>query len=163
MTGTGRCGTTTFARALSHVTNYSSGHETRAGLPWDRVAYPRRHIEVDAALAMIVPLIIEHYPLAKWVRIRRGRDDCLRSLVANESQSMTSLARMVTRIPEPAAEMGAALWYDLVMAATRQLPAFTLQLETAKIQWRECWDFMGCLGDFEASLSEWEVRYNATT
>jgi hypothetical protein len=32
VTGTGRCGTVTFSKACSHITNYTSGHKTKAGV-----------------------------------------------------------------------------------------------------------------------------------
>jgi hypothetical protein len=48
VTGTGRCGTTTFSKAYSHIKNYTSGHETKAGIINRK--YPNNHIEVDPHL-----------------------------------------------------------------------------------------------------------------
>jgi hypothetical protein len=49
---TGRCGTTTFAHASSHITNYSTSHESRAdSYGTARLDYPDDHIEVDNRLS----------------------------------------------------------------------------------------------------------------
>lgn len=48
----GRCGSTTFIAACRHITNYSSGHESRATLIGEeRLAYPTQHIEADNRLS----------------------------------------------------------------------------------------------------------------
>ena len=48
----GRCGSTTVERACRHLTNYTAGHETRAGMVGpERFAYPDRHVESDNRLA----------------------------------------------------------------------------------------------------------------
>ena len=49
---TGRCGSTTFSKAASHMTNITAGHETRCSLIGNlRLAYPPSHIEVDNRLS----------------------------------------------------------------------------------------------------------------
>ena len=49
---TGRCGSTTFARAAAHATNFTAKHESRTyKLGAQRLAYPDNHIEVDNRLA----------------------------------------------------------------------------------------------------------------
>ncbi|WJI25223.1 hypothetical protein RHP47_05945 [Thermosynechococcus sp. QKsg1] len=43
---TGRCGSVTFAKACTFITNFSSAHESRTFLLGEaRLAYPDRHIE----------------------------------------------------------------------------------------------------------------------
>lgn len=49
--GTGRCGTTTFARACDHIANWTVAHESRRGEWQGRLDYPAGHIEVDHRLA----------------------------------------------------------------------------------------------------------------
>ncbi|MES9978612.1 MAG: hypothetical protein ABW107_07665, partial [Candidatus Thiodiazotropha sp. 6PLUC5] len=51
----GRCGSTTFIKACEHITNYTTGHETRAHLTGDkRIDYPDNHIEADNRLSWIL-------------------------------------------------------------------------------------------------------------
>jgi hypothetical protein len=50
--GRGRCGSTTFIRAYKHISNFTSGHETRARLLGEaRLNYPDHHIEADNRLS----------------------------------------------------------------------------------------------------------------
>ena len=43
---TGRCGSTTFARACTHIANFTTAHESqRAPLGDERLNYPVSHIE----------------------------------------------------------------------------------------------------------------------
>ncbi|MCS3662077.1 hypothetical protein [Salinibacter ruber] len=58
---TGRCGSTTFARACEHIENYSAAHESRAGKIKGRVNYPARHIEVDNRLSWFLGRLDEVY------------------------------------------------------------------------------------------------------
>jgi len=49
---TGRSGSLTFAKACKHITNYTSGHESRSRrIGADRFDYPDWHIEADNRLA----------------------------------------------------------------------------------------------------------------
>lgn len=55
--GTGRCGTTTWAQACSHVSNYTAGHETQCRNWQSRLDYPDNHIEADHRLAFFLGTI----------------------------------------------------------------------------------------------------------
>lgn len=48
---TGRCGSLTFHKACSHLTNFTAGHETNAANLRGRLRYPDQHIEVDNRLS----------------------------------------------------------------------------------------------------------------
>lgn len=55
MLNTGRCGSMTFVHACSHIDNYTSGHESRAGHHGDaRLEYPDNHIEADNRLSWML-------------------------------------------------------------------------------------------------------------
>lgn len=67
---TGRSGSTTFARACSHLTNYGSAHESRTRLVQDRLTYPDGHIEVDNRLAWFLGSLDARYgddPVYVWL------------------------------------------------------------------------------------------------
>jgi len=73
---TGRCGSTTFARACRHATNYTVGNESRRGEAGtdNRLAYPENHIEVDGRLAWFLGTLDRiygdnaHYVHLTWTR-----------------------------------------------------------------------------------------------
>ena len=53
---TGRCGSVTFSKACKHITNYTSGHETRIKKLDDRLDFPSFHIfehTLKTALAVL--------------------------------------------------------------------------------------------------------------
>ena len=168
VTGTGRCGTVTFSEACRHADNYTCGHETHTNLGScsGRIAcweYADGHIEVSHHLVIAIPLLRDLYPNARWVHlVRDDREACARSLARRFP--LGAFAR-VWFFRRTAPLMPAAYaFYDTVNALCRALipDAFVLHLETAEEQWADCWEFLGCQGDFDASLAEWSVRHNAT-
>ena len=70
---TGRCGSTTFARACSHIENFGVAHESRcAQLGDSRFAYPENHIEVDNRLSWLLGRLDRAYgDDAFYVHLRR--------------------------------------------------------------------------------------------
>lgn len=58
---TGRCGSVSLAKACSHFTNYTSGHETNRAAGPARLDYPRFHIEIDNRLAWFLGALEERY------------------------------------------------------------------------------------------------------
>jgi hypothetical protein len=78
---TGRCGSTTFARACSaSITNYTSAHESRSHV-FDsaRLNYPDNHIEVDNRLSFFLGGLAERFPEAFYVHLTRDPDAVARS------------------------------------------------------------------------------------
>ncbi len=74
---TGRSGSTTFAKACEHFTNYASGHETRTRIigPEERFAYPENHIEADNHLSMQLGHLQRRYgDAAFYVHLTRDRE-----------------------------------------------------------------------------------------
>ena len=82
---TGRCGSLSFAKACGHLTNYTSGHETRAHLfGSERLDYPDNHIEVDNRLAWFLGPLAERYDDRDvlYVHLTRDPQETAESLVA---------------------------------------------------------------------------------
>lgn len=92
--GTGRCGTTTFARACGHLDNWSAGHETNAKqLGADRFVYPRQHIEVDSRLSWFLGDLVDLYPRALYVHLYRDPEDTARSIASRWHGGAISFSR----------------------------------------------------------------------
>uniref|UniRef100_A0A6M3XK25 Uncharacterized protein n=1 Tax=viral metagenome TaxID=1070528 RepID=A0A6M3XK25_9ZZZZ len=164
--GTGRCGTVTFSKAAGHATNYTVGHESNTGA-WAKIGdwdYPDNHIEVSSHLIIAIPILRKRYPQAKWVHLIREREACVNSL-ARLRPAMRAFAYVFYQQASPNERDAAGAVYDTSNALCRALlppyPTFTLQLEYSREHWLSCWHFMGCEGDFKASLAEWDVKYNA--
>src|SRR4029079_4844381 len=73
----GRCGSTNFALACRHFTNYTVGHEQNTGrIGESRLAYPDDHIEVDNRLSWYLGGLGERYgDDAFYVHLTREEDD----------------------------------------------------------------------------------------
>lgn len=171
--GTGRCGTSTFYHAACHATNYTVGHESRAGTINDYL-YPDHRIEVSSHLAFAVPVLRATHSIARigasggcrFVHLIRELASCVSSMAAVR-EAIRSLAFGIAE-GNVNTQSGkdfrrwAAWLYDLVNAniAATAADAFRLELERAEERWLDCWEFMGCEGDFEASLAEWRWKYN---
>lgn len=159
--GTGRCGTLTCSRALSHATNYTVGHESHSGCIGDWV-YPDGHIEVSAGLTIAFPLLQQLYPASRWIwLVRTDRRSCVESIASmNDGRPVREFCGVFFHQRKPFPIMGAEAIYDLLNALAKRSGAYKLKLETAKEQWAEVWELLGCEGDYPASLREWDVRYN---
>ncbi len=77
----GRCGSLTFTRACSHITNFTAGHESRVReLGSARLAYPDQHIECDNRLAWMLGRLDRQYgDQARYVHLTRRDEDCAES------------------------------------------------------------------------------------
>lgn len=80
---TGRSGSVTFARSCSHITNYSSAHESRAAeYGAARFDYADQHIEIDNRLSWFLGGLEERFPEARYVHLRRDPAADARSFAA---------------------------------------------------------------------------------
>lgn len=99
----GRCGSTTFARACQvSITNYTAGHETRSHIADStRLDYPDRHIEADNRLSFFLAGLAVRYPAdVFYVHLKREPEAVARSLVARwprRDRSFRKMAKMAVR------------------------------------------------------------------
>jgi len=173
---TGRCGSTTFARACRHIDNYSSGHESRSGaLGPTRLDYPPHHIESDNRLVWFLGRLAERYPDPQQVcylhlwrdpeavarsyaqRLRPGMiiPAWLHGIHLGSEQQLPADALMVAR--------------DYVTTVNSNIRHFladrhhlTFELEQAARDWPRFWQRIGARGDYAAALATFTVRHNAT-
>jgi len=77
----GRTASTSFTHACTHITNYSSAHESRVGLLSDeRVKYPDNHIEVDNRLVWFLSRLNKRFgDEAYYVNLTRDSHAIARS------------------------------------------------------------------------------------
>jgi hypothetical protein len=103
---TGRCGSTTFAAACAHVTNFTVAHESRVGaLGAARFDYPRRHIEVDNRLSWFLGRLEQRWGQeAFYVHLTRDVEATARSFSARYSRGIMLAYRtaILPRLPKDA-------------------------------------------------------------
>lgn len=178
MLGSGRCGTTTVARAFAHADNYTAGHETRAHEIHGRVDYPDGHIEVDNRLAWFLgPLDAAYGDDPVYVRLDRDRDATIRSY-ARRFRGPRSIVRAMARgilIPDDDALAREPDWpavsalvidtvyanVDLFLRDKSKVVDVTIDDDPAD-GFETAWTMLGCTGDLDAARAELDVRHNRT-
>lgn len=164
--GTGRCGSVTFSKACSHITNFTCAHESYCP---DR-SYPDNHIEVNCQYHSCMASLMLKYPDAFWVHLLRKKEDCVASLAAmNYGTEMHKWYELYPTLcfPPDNIEVTAGQFYDDVTARIRALmsllpPSRTcvIHLENIQHQWTYFWEAIGATGNFEQSLATWSTKHN---
>jgi len=168
---TGRSGSVTFARACGHITNYTTGHETRRMLLGrDRLAYPDRHIEVDNHLAWFPGRLEAAYgEAAFYVHLRRDDEAVAASYSRRWNKPLFRAYRkgLLLDLEDGVDRLAVARDMVLTMNANIELflrgkrNAMRFQLEDARSHLPVLWERILAEGDLEAALGEFEVRHHA--
>lgn len=171
---TGRCGSMTFAKACSHFTNYTAGHESRSDhLRFGRVAFPKNHIEVDLRLAFYTGLLERfHGRQAFYVHLIRDRHAVAASYLRKWQDKRRRVAGLVAAwrglmrnpadrdvplmIEDMIAVINGNIWQFL-----RDKPHLAMDIEDAPRLFPLFARHIGAEGDMEAALAEFAIRHNA--
>lgn len=173
--GTPRSGTSTFYQACRHITNYTTSHERKMPVgKRNATIMPERksmecddfrdnHIYVDHTIYPIMATLIEKYPDSMWVHLKRGKKDCVRSLANQLPKEMIQIEKLYFWLytPEETAE---AYWIHTNNNISRLLRGtnyLKIWMEHAEYQWILFWDLIKAEGDFGASSSVWDRKYNS--
>ncbi|EAR49773.1 hypothetical protein OG2516_04728 [Oceanicola granulosus HTCC2516] len=172
---TGRCGSTTLARACAHLTSHGAGHETRTHLTGpDRLAYPSPHIEADNRLSWFLGRLDETWgDRAAYVHLTRDPEAVARSFVARPNPGILRAYRTGIllgagwKAPAPDPLVLARDYVDTVTANIRHFlrdksRVMELRLETLEDDLPRFLDWIGATGDLAAARAEIAHRHNAT-
>lgn len=168
----GRCGSTTFAQACRHMTNYTAGHETRSHLVGPaRLAYPDAHVEVDNRLAWFLGRLDQAYGArAAYVHLTRDRLATARSFRARYGSGIIGAYQSAILMGLDAEADPLEVCLDYVDTVTANVAAYLrerprvwrVRVETAAVDFARFWHGIGAEGDLEAARLEWTIRHNAT-
>ncbi len=169
----GRCGSTTFIRACSHITNYTSAHESRIHRIGEaRLAYVDKHIEADNRLSWYLGRLHAAFgDQAFYVHLTRNRADTAASFVKRADFGIMQAYREGILLGGDPQLSVLDIALDYLDTVERNIEHFLadktrkmkLQLEQAKAQFPEFWQRINARGDLDAALAEWDVPYNAST
>lgn len=171
---TGRSGSTTFARAAEHITNFTSAHESRSDLIDERLDYPDDHIEIDNRLSWFLGSLEKRYgdePL--YVYLTRDPEETAESY-AQRFRGKASLVRafgqgIVQRTEPPAddetrlavSRLCIATIIDNIEAFLRGKPkVIRASLPDLRPGFDEMWERIGAEGDLDAAHADLKLRYN---
>lgn len=167
---TGRCGSTTIARAFAHASNFTAGHETQAGSFYS-LAYPDWHVESDNRLSWLLGGLAARYPSARYVHLIREREGMARSFERRVDYAGASIRGFGAGI----LGRGDAFPSERYEAACRMHDAVNenitcfLEQREHRVVWLHqleqrftgLWEWLGCEGDLVGALAETRVRHNA--
>lgn len=160
--GTGRCGTTTFAKACGHITNFSTGHETSI------YAWPENHIEVNNRLSFATG----NMPVCGSFFVHLTRN--LPAVTASYSNRWSKPKSIVHAWPivEQGTDRDWAMVTRMVVTMHANIKRFlqsipsdrklTVDIDDPKSAFRAFWARIGAEGDLYSALAEFDVRYNAS-
>ena len=158
--GTGRCGTVTFSKACSHFNNYTSGHESKTQN--NDLVYADNHIECDPHLFWQLPNLIERYPDAIIIHLKRERESCIESLSKRPSlkkyQAFTEMTNNFN------ANQIATKYYDFCTKTIEHVigDCMTMNLTPSIEKWTEFCEMIGEVSnsEIEKSFAEWNTKHN---
>lgn len=168
---TGRCGSKSFVAACQHITNYTSGHETRVrAVGPDKFAYPDNHIEADNRLAWHLGRLEEVYgDDALYVHLHRDRQ----KVIASYAQRWAPVGGMMPAYRNGILRAGAhsrsTTAEDFVATVEANITSFLrdksmkmiVALEDATEWFPTFWQRIGAQGDLDAALGEWQYAHNS--
>jgi len=174
--GTGRCGTTTFARACSHIKNFTSAHESTGGMRnRDRLRFADNHIEINPHLSWMLPVVAKLNGIdgAIWVHLQRKRAEVVASWVKRGPKigpglwiplAMRVDAKKLT--PEQYRE-ACEICYDSMVGTIESFlvkAKFTMHIWLDEIEqrWPMFWRRIEARGNYDASFAELQQRHNAS-
>jgi len=171
VTGTGRCGSVAFRLACTHAKNFTTGHETKSG----NLLYPDNHIEINSHFRNCIPHLAKMYPKAKFIHLRRKVSDCVPSLaLLGHGEVMQNYLKlhssvMLTDAPSDVAwsyyqfesAMIEACLAQCVPEKNQRVVWLDGLIDPATNAWRQCWDWCGFEGNFEASQEVWKTKHNS--
>ena len=167
---TGRCGSLTFAKACSHISNFTSAHESRVRMIGpERLNYPENHIEVDNRLSWFLGKLERKYgDDAAYVHLQRNTEDTARSFVLRYGLGI--MAAYQNGILSGSKSTPESLARDYYETVTGNISHFLkdksrvmdFHLEQAKDQFPVFWQWIHADGDLKAALAEWDKKHNQT-
>ncbi|WP_207633249.1 hypothetical protein [Devosia aurantiaca] len=170
---TGRSGSTTFAQACGHFTNFTAGHESRSSIIGpSRLDYPDNHIEADHRLTkQLGALEMRYGDNATYVHLLRDRETVARSmarLIDGPMSSVRAFASTVLGRPSLTPEELMPVCLDYVDTVTTNVNAylvgksraFTIHLESPHASFADFAEAIGAEGDLDAAHRELDVQHN---
>ncbi len=166
ITGTGRCGTTTFAMACKHFSKYTSEHESTNGF-LSELDFPKNHIESEPGLVWRLPQLIKKYPNDLYVHLYREKESCVEDIATRSSQEI--YAKLTERVLPGRYDKKqlASNYYDFVTSTVdlyfmeSKITSLKMKLVPTLEKWKEFCSYLDVTEDeVERSYDEWKIKHN---
>jgi hypothetical protein len=172
---TGCCGSATFIKACSHISNFTAEHESRTALLGaDRLRYPPNHIEADNRLAWLLGRLDKVYgDSAFYVHLKRDTQATAASYVKRYAKRRGIMKAyrcgILLFLPDDTDPLSVALDYCETVNSNIELflkdKSHVLEfcLERAPHDFAEFCRAINAVVDIDAARAEFGVRYNASS
>ena len=162
-----RCGSVTLAEACKHISNYSSGHETRQQLKFE---YPDNHIEVDNRLVWFLGRLDYKYkdePI--YVHLRRDPNKVANSCLNRFNKGiMRGYHKRILLFKPDATKLDVCR--DYVKTVNTNIEVFLenktkkmdVHLENFEKDFNKFWSFIGAKGNKQEALKELNKKHNTS-
>ena len=172
---TGRCGSTTLARACQHFDNYTAAHESRSHLTGPaRFAFPPGHIEIDNRLSWLLGRLERTWgDDAAYVHLTRDPEEVAQSFAKRAGQGILKAYRndILMKAPTKSADTPLLEFCrDYVDTVTANIVAFlkgkshvmAMTLDGMEDQFDSFTGWIGATGDLDAARADLATRHNAS-
>ena len=168
---TGRCGSVSLYNICKHITNYTTGHESRKNLDF---LYNQNHIEIDNRLCWFLGRLDEKYgDEALYIHLKRDKNQVAKSyskrFYYKRGISMGykyNLLRTNQRLEKSDME----ICRDMIETCESNINLFLkdktktleINLENFKEDISKFWNYIDAAGNLEEALKELEIKHNPT-
>lgn len=170
---TGRCGSTTFARACEKIDNFSSSHESKSNhLGLERFSYPENHIEIDNRLSWLLGRLDQAYGNdAFYVHLKREDYLVAKSFTKRYERGIIKAYRgggIIMGLDENSDPMRVSLDYcqtvneNIALFLKDKTHKMEFNLESYIQDFRKFWNLINAKGDYQDALAEFSVNHNAS-
>lgn len=168
----GRTGSTTFAKACTHIENYSVGQETNSQIIGpERLKYPSQHIEVDSRLLWFLTSLKNVYSEnTKFAYLRRDPIE-VASSYSERWNNPVSIVRAFGEgiLMRPNLQNNerlqvclqyASLADEIILDFIRKNDGIVVELQNITIDFPRFFDWISAEGNLEHCMSEFQIKYN---
>ncbi len=169
---TGRCGSVTFSKACSYITNYTAAHESQARILGEaHFHYPENHIEIDNRLSWFLGRLDDVYGTdAFYVHLRRDDTATASSYAKRFGSGIIRGYAKGMMMGRHKKAVAMELCLDYCKTVNSNIACFlkdkprklNFQLEEARDHFPQFWEMIGAEGDYQKALMEWETTHNSS-
>ena len=172
---TGRCGSTSFAKACSHISNYTSAHESLSNrFGPERFNYPDQHIEIDNRLSWHLGQLDSNFgDNAIYILLKRDREKVALSYLDRfliKGSIMDAFCEGIRMTPPTQLNKQEKLQscYDYIDTVNSNIRSFlsnktrcmTINIEHIHEEFPDFWNYINADGNLEDALNEFDLRHN---
>lgn len=165
---TGRCGSTTFQKACSHIKNYTVSHERNMSNINDRFRYPKYHIEIDNRLVWFLGSLDKIYGKKPfYVHLFRNKTETAKSFAPRRGPRniLLNFARGICFQKEyknlpMAMKLVETVWDNIELFLRDKPNKIAIDIDNPEREFRQFWTKINAKGNFEKAREEFNWKYN---